>query len=165
MIWWLNRDYLDGAVAQDCPCSGANDTCSLADTFYTASPVAETLLRMSGNMALRDYQGRLTVDNNTNTPLTYEGPLASLTSRFSASASEIFAGANLILPQNEPQNLLEPIGQINPGQSLLEAAIGFRLNLWSLSVTNNAVAPSHLIAGDRLFYRAGKDQASHLGCG
>lgn len=58
VIWWLNRDYLDGNVAATCPCSGANDTCSLADTFYTlAGTGAEALLRSFGNMALYRYDG------------------------------------------------------------------------------------------------------------
>jgi carboxyl-terminal processing protease len=42
---------------------------------------------------VRDSLGRLTVDSDTNTAVMYDGPLAVLTSRFSASASEIFAGA------------------------------------------------------------------------
>ena len=42
---------------------------------------------------VRDFKGNITVDNDVNTPVTYDGPLAVLTSRFSASASEIFAGA------------------------------------------------------------------------
>jgi carboxyl-terminal processing protease len=42
---------------------------------------------------VRDSFGRLAVDDNTDTPLAYDGPVAVLTSRFSASASEIFAGA------------------------------------------------------------------------
>ena len=33
------------------------------------------------------------MDSDTNSAVTYDGPLAVLTSRFSASASEIFAGA------------------------------------------------------------------------
>ncbi|HET7536614.1 MAG TPA: carboxy terminal-processing peptidase, partial [Candidatus Didemnitutus sp.] len=41
---------------------------------------------------VRDSLGRLIVDNNTDTPLSYDGPVTVLTSRFSASASEIFAG-------------------------------------------------------------------------
>ncbi len=41
----------------------------------------------------RDFQGQVTVDSDTNTSVAYDGPLAVLTSRFSASASEIFAGA------------------------------------------------------------------------
>jgi carboxyl-terminal processing protease len=42
---------------------------------------------------VRDSLGRLTVDSDTNPAIAYDGPLAVLTSRFSASASEIFAGA------------------------------------------------------------------------
>ncbi len=41
----------------------------------------------------RDYQGQVSVDSDTNSAVAYDGPLAVLTSRFSASASEIFAGA------------------------------------------------------------------------
>ena len=41
----------------------------------------------------RDFQGHINVDSDSNTTVTYDGPLAVLTSRFSASASEIFAGA------------------------------------------------------------------------
>jgi carboxyl-terminal processing protease len=42
---------------------------------------------------VRDSLGKLIVDDDTNAAVTYDGPLAVLTSRFSASASEIFAGA------------------------------------------------------------------------
>lgn len=42
---------------------------------------------------VRDSLGRLQVDSDTDTSVSYAGPLAVLTSRFSASASEIFAGA------------------------------------------------------------------------
>jgi carboxyl-terminal processing protease len=41
----------------------------------------------------RDFQGRINVDSDNNNAVAYDGPLAVLTSRFSASASEIFAGA------------------------------------------------------------------------
>ena len=41
----------------------------------------------------RDFQGQVTVDSDTNSAVAYNGPLAVLTSRFIASASEIFAGA------------------------------------------------------------------------
>ena len=42
---------------------------------------------------VRDSRGRLDVDSDTDSSVAYDGPLAVLTSRFSASASEIFAGA------------------------------------------------------------------------
>ena len=41
----------------------------------------------------RDFQGQVNVDSDTDIAVAYDGPLAVLTSRFSASASEIFAGA------------------------------------------------------------------------
>jgi carboxyl-terminal processing protease len=42
---------------------------------------------------VRDYDGRVTVDSDTDPDVVYEGPLVVLTSRFSASASEILAAA------------------------------------------------------------------------
>ncbi len=42
---------------------------------------------------VKDSLGRTTVDSETSPAIAYDGPLAVLTSRFSASASEIFAGA------------------------------------------------------------------------
>lgn len=59
VIWWLNRDYLDGAVAATCPCAPANsDTCLLSDAFYNVDPVSgELLMRIFGNMALHYYDG------------------------------------------------------------------------------------------------------------
>jgi hypothetical protein len=59
VIWWLNRDYLDGVAAAACPCDPAtSDTCVLADLFYSAGGGSgETLLRIFGNMALRQHDG------------------------------------------------------------------------------------------------------------
>ena len=55
----------------------------LTGLFVTKGPVVQ----------VRDSLGQITVDSDTNSAVTYDGPLAILTSRFSASASEIFAGA------------------------------------------------------------------------
>jgi len=60
-----------------------SEAVSMTGLFVGKGPVVQ----------VRDSFGRLVVDNNSDTPLTYDGPLAVLTSRFSASASEIFAGA------------------------------------------------------------------------
>ena len=60
-----------------------SEAVSLTGLFIGKGPVVQ----------VRDTQGRIMVDSNTEIPLTYDGPLAVLTSRFSASASEIFAGA------------------------------------------------------------------------
>ena len=55
----------------------------LTGLFVTKGPVVQ----------VRDSLGQITVDSDNNSAVTYDGPLAILTSRFSASASEIFAGA------------------------------------------------------------------------
>ncbi|MBU1236546.1 MAG: hypothetical protein KJ634_11100 [Gammaproteobacteria bacterium] len=59
VVWWLNRDYLDGTVASACPCTpSTSDTCQLADLFHTiGGDFGETMLRVFGNMALRYYDG------------------------------------------------------------------------------------------------------------
>lgn len=59
VVWWLNRDYLDGRVSASCPCpQPASDTCSLLQNMYVAGgDVTEFLTRVFGNMALRRYDG------------------------------------------------------------------------------------------------------------
>lgn len=42
---------------------------------------------------VKDHDGRITVDKDTDSGLLYDGPMVVMTSRFSASASEILAGA------------------------------------------------------------------------
>lgn len=60
-----------------------SEAVDLTGLFITQGPVVQ----------VRDSMGRLQVDSDTDTSVSYDGPLAVLTSRFSASASEIFAGA------------------------------------------------------------------------
>lgn len=60
-----------------------SEAVDLTGLFVTQGPVVQ----------VRDSLGQVTVDSDNDTTVTYEGPLAVLTSRFSASASEIFAGA------------------------------------------------------------------------
>ena len=60
-----------------------SEAVDLTGLFIAQGPVVQ----------VRDSLGHLTVDSDTNQAVAYDGPLAVLTSRFSASASEIFAGA------------------------------------------------------------------------
>ncbi len=60
-----------------------SEAVDLTGLFIARGPVVQ----------VRDSLGRLQVDSDTDATVSYDGPLAVLTSRFSASASEIFAGA------------------------------------------------------------------------
>ncbi len=56
VVWWLNRDYLDGAKAEQCPCPDTSDTCVFCDAMYSAGgDSAEIAFRVFGNMGLRYY--------------------------------------------------------------------------------------------------------------
>lgn len=59
VVWWLNRDYLDGPVAAKCPCDPADsETCKIAETFHGfAGNTGELTVRVFGNMALRNHDG------------------------------------------------------------------------------------------------------------
>lgn len=60
-----------------------SEAINLTGLFIEQGPVVQ----------VRDSAGRVSVGRDTNRTVAYDGPLAILTSRFSASASEIFAGA------------------------------------------------------------------------
>ena len=58
VVWWLNRDFLDGATAATCPCSGDTPTCQMLAAFNSAGGAnGELLLRLNANMALNRYDG------------------------------------------------------------------------------------------------------------
>ena len=59
------------------------ESINLTGLFIKEGPVVQ----------VRDPDGRITVDKDTDPEMLYDGPLVVLTSRFSASASEILAGA------------------------------------------------------------------------
>jgi carboxyl-terminal processing protease len=60
-----------------------SEAINLTGLFIDQGPVVQ----------VRDSMGRVSLGRDTSNALLYDGPLAVLTSRFSASASEIFAGA------------------------------------------------------------------------
>lgn len=60
-----------------------SEAVDLTGLFINQGPVVQ----------VKAFDGRTNVDNDTDSNVVFDGPLAVLTSRFSASASEIFAGA------------------------------------------------------------------------
>jgi carboxyl-terminal processing protease len=60
-----------------------NEAIDLAGLFISKGPVVQ----------VKNYNGDITVDEDTNAKIAYDGPLAVLVDRFSASASEIVTGA------------------------------------------------------------------------
>lgn len=58
-----------------------------------AIDVAGLFIKQGPIVQVKNYAGEIQVDNDTDTELAYDGPLAVLVDRFSASASEIVAGA------------------------------------------------------------------------
>jgi len=58
VVWWENRDYLDGTIASACPCPGSNATCNnLEQVYQSGGTSTEVLYRYFGNMGLRYNDG------------------------------------------------------------------------------------------------------------
>ncbi|WP_460692327.1 carboxy terminal-processing peptidase [Mucilaginibacter puniceus] len=81
----LRRENVDGIVVDLRENGGGSlsEAISLTGLFIKSGPVVQ----------VRDDRGRIEVDTDDDPTVYYSGPLAVLTDRFSASASEIFAGA------------------------------------------------------------------------
>lgn len=81
----LRRENVDGIVIDLRENGGGSlsEAISLTGLFIKTGPVVQ----------VRDDRGRIEVDTDDDPTVVYSGPMAVLTDRFSASASEIFAGA------------------------------------------------------------------------
>ena len=85
----LLKKFMDekvGGVILDLRRNGGGsleESINLTGLFIKEGPVVQ----------VRDSDGKITVDKDTDPSVLYDGPLIVLTSRFSASASEILAGA------------------------------------------------------------------------
>ncbi|MDB6026100.1 MAG: carboxyl-terminal processing protease [Verrucomicrobiales bacterium] len=81
----LNQEKVDGLIIDLRRNGGGslNEAIKLTGLFIKKGPVVQT----------KDPDGSVIVESDTDTNILYAGPLVVLTSRFSASASEILAGA------------------------------------------------------------------------
>jgi carboxyl-terminal processing protease len=81
----LKREKVDGIVLDLRKNGGGSleEAINLTGLFIKEGPVVQ----------VKDHNGKVAVDSDTDPSVLYEGPLIVLTSRFSASASEILAGA------------------------------------------------------------------------
>lgn len=85
LIAKLNRDNISALVIDLRRNGGGllSEAINLTGLFIDQGPVVQ----------VRDSLGRVALGRDNSSAIAYDGPLAILTSRFSASASEIFAGA------------------------------------------------------------------------
>ncbi len=81
----LNQEKVDGIILDLRRNGGGslNEAINLTGLFINRGPVVQT----------KDYNGTILVEDDKDPHMLYSGPLIVLTSRFSASASEILAGA------------------------------------------------------------------------
>jgi len=81
----LKAEKVDGIVIDLAGNGGGSlsEAISLTGLFIKSGPVVQ----------VRDSHNKLKIDEDTDESIAYSGPLAVLVNRFSASASEIFAGA------------------------------------------------------------------------
>lgn len=81
----LKREKVEGIILDLRRNGGGSleEAINLTGLFIKEGPVVQ----------VKDYSGRVMVDSDTDPEVRYDGPLVVLTSRFSASASEILAGA------------------------------------------------------------------------
>lgn len=81
----LKQKQVDGVIVDLRNNGGGflNEAVELTGLFIEKGPVVQ----------VRDMRGRVTIEKDSNRELAYEGPLAVLVNRLSASASEIFSAA------------------------------------------------------------------------
>lgn len=106
-----------------------NEAVSLAGLFIGTGPVVQ----------VRAYTGEVKVDSDEDPAVAYAGPLIVLTSRFSASASEIVAGAL----QNHGRAVI--VGdRATHGKGTVQTVIDFKSQVPSLARSSKPVGASKL---------------------
>lgn len=69
------------------------------------------------------------------------------------SPQELYAGASLVLPQDNQKGTVQATAILNPGKSLLETSAAMNVNPWTTSLTLQDTAPSDVVPGEILYSR------------
>lgn len=76
------------------------------------------------------------------------------------SPEELFAGANLILPEGNANIGVSAKQNLREGQSFLEAAVQSNTTKWNITLLNQDAQLGQALPGDVVFYYTGKSSAS-----
>lgn len=108
----LKQEKVDGLIIDLRGNGGGSltEAIDLTGLFITKGPVVQT----------KDYRGKVEVDEDENPSVFWDGPLAVMTDRFSASASEIFAGAI----QDYGRGII--VGNTTYGKGTVQSAIAMK---------------------------------------
>ncbi|MBK0383796.1 carboxy terminal-processing peptidase [Pedobacter sp. SD-b] len=108
----LKNENVDGVIIDLRGNGGGslNEAIDLTGLFITKGPVVQ----------VKDYRGKVEVDEDEDPSVSWSGPLAIMTDRFSASASEIFAGAI----QDYGRGII--IGNTTYGKGTVQSAIAMK---------------------------------------
>lgn len=79
------------------------------------------------------------------------------------SPDEVFAGANIIIPQDEGDDPLAGRAVLGEGQSLLEVAVTSNISPWAMSGSNGLSGAWDALPGAALFYEGGTPGEDNTG--
>jgi hypothetical protein len=123
VVWWENRDTLDGTIAAACPCPGTNPTCTEAETYYQLGGTSlETLARYFGNMGLRYNDGTPREPAHTIWTSTLSQPYTTIPGTSGNTLDEIQVFPN---PMRPSQN--------HTGINFTQLPLGARLRIYTLT--------------------------------
>lgn len=164
-----NQDKVD-AIVMDLRGNGGGslvEAISLTGLFIDKGPVVQ----------VKDLRGKIEVDEDENTGVTWDGPFGVMVDRLSASASEIFAGAiqdygrGIIMGsqtygKGTVQSSIDLNKLVNP--SMLQRVAGLISKDKTVGTSPNAVAPADINLGQinltmAKFYRVAGSSTQHKG--
>ncbi len=140
----LKKENVDGVIIDLRGNGGGSltEAIDLTGLFISKGPVVQ----------VKDYRGKVEVDADENPSISWSGPLAIMTDRFSASASEIFAGAI----QDYGRGVI--IGNTTYGKGTVQSAIAMKRIDSKFADKNDQI---NLTMGK--FYRINGNSTQHKG--